>query len=118
MNMSTLHSTDAPRPADGNVSVVALNEVGKVRVTWSRPTLGPGQVITGYSVQYRRIGYPFYTTLSTLSSSTTSDTITYLTRGAEYEVRVASVGPLDEVDTAVGVGSMLRLTTVSVQCRN
>ena len=114
MNMSTLHSTDVPRPADDDVSVVALNEAGKFRVTWSRPTLGPGQVITGYSVQYRRIGHPFYTTLSTLSSSTTSYTITDFTLGAEYEVRVASVGPLGR--SAYCCGSGKHVTTYNSEC--
>ena len=86
--------TDVPHPSDGSVSVVALNETGKVRVTWSRPTLGPGQVITGYSVQYRRRGTTSYTTRSVSGSSTTSYTITNLNVGTVYEVRVASVGPL------------------------
>ena len=45
---------DAPQPSSGSVSVVKLNEPGKVRVTWRRRILGSGQVITGYSVQYRR----------------------------------------------------------------
>ena len=88
------YSTDASQPADGSVSVVALNETGKVRVTWSSPTLGPGQVITGYSVEYRRRGTTSYTTRSVSGSSTTSYTITNLNLGAVYEVRVASVGPL------------------------
>ena len=74
--------------------MVALNEAGKVRVTWRRPTLGPGRVITGYSVQYRRRGTTSYTTRSVSGSSTTSYTITNLTLGTVYEVRVASVGPL------------------------
>ena len=88
------YSTDASQPADAGVSVVALNEAGKVRVNWSRPTLGPGQMITGYSVQYRRRGTTSYTTRSVSGSSTTSYTITNLNLGTVYEVRVASVGPL------------------------
>ena len=86
--------TDVPAPTDGGVLVVALNEAGKVRVTWSRPALGPGQVITGYSVQYRRRGTPSYTTRLVSGSSTTSYTITNLNLGTVYEVRVASMGPL------------------------
>ena len=90
----THYHADVPHPTNGSVSVVALNEAGKVRVTWSRPTLGPGQVITGYSVQYRRRGTTSYTTRSVSGSSTTSYTITNLNLGTVYEVRVASVGPL------------------------
>ena len=87
-------STDVPHPADGSVSVMALNEAGKVRVTWSRRILGSGQVITGYSVQYRRRGITSYTTRSVSGSSTTTYTIINLNLGTVYEVRVASVGPL------------------------
>ena len=79
-----------------NVSVVAVNETGKVRVTWSRPTQGAGQVITGYSVQYRRRGISPYTNHSVLASDATSYmyTIANLSLGTVYEVRVALMGPL------------------------
>ena len=94
--------------------MVALNEAGKVRVTWSRPTLGPGQVITGYSVQYRRRGTTSYTTLSVSGSSTTSYTITNLNLGAVYEVRVASVGPLGLSGYCCGSGK--EVTTYNCEC--
>ena len=74
--------------------MVALNEVGKVKVTWSTPTLGADQEITGYSVQYRKRGSTYYDTTSVSGSSTTSCTIANLNVGTVYEVRVASVGPL------------------------
>ena len=86
---------------------MALNEVGKVRVTWSRPTIGPGRVISGYSVQYRRRGTPPYTTHSVSGSSTTSYTITNLNRGTVYEVRVASVGPLGLSGYCCGSGKQV-----------
>ena len=89
--------------------MVALNEVGKVRVTWSRPTLGPGQVITGYSVQYRRRGTTSYTTRSVSGSSTTSYTITNLNLGTVYEVRVASVGPLGLSGYCCGSGKLVTI---------
>ena len=105
--------TDVPRPTDGGVSVVALNEAGKVRVTWSRPTLGPGQVITGYSVQYRRRGTNSYTTHSVSGSSTTLYTITNLNLGTVYRVRVASVGPLGLSGYCCGSGK--RVTTYNCE---
>ena len=106
--------TVVPAPTDGSVSVVALNEVGKVRVTWSRPTLGPGQVITGYSVQYRRRGTTSYITHSVSDSNTTSYTITNLNLGAVYEVRVASVGPLGLSGYCCGSGK--EVTTYNSEC--
>ena len=87
--------------------MVVLNEAGKVRVTWRRPTLGPGQVITGYSVQYRRKGTISYATRSVSGSSTTSYTITNLNLGAVYEVRVASVGPLGPSGYCCGSGKQV-----------
>ena len=99
--------TDVPRPTDGSVSVVTVNEPGKVRVTWSRPTLGHGQVITGYSVQYRRWGSTSYTTRSVSGSSTTSYTITNLNLGAVYEVKVASRGHLGLSGYCCGSGKQV-----------
>ena len=107
--------TDAPRPTDGSVSVVALNEAGKVRVIWSRPTLGPGQVITGYYVQYRRRGSTSYTTRS-VSGSITSYTITNLNLGTVYEVRVASVGHLGL--SGYCCGSEKQITTYNCEQNN
>ena len=115
--MSELHhilTTDVRHPSDGGVSVVALNEAGKVRVTWSRPTLGPGQVITGFSVQYRRKGTTSYTTHSVSGSSTTSYTITNLNLGAVHEVRVASNGTLGLSGYCCGSGK--EVTTYDSKC--
>ena len=106
--------TDVPPPTDGSVSVVALNEAGKVTVTWNRPTLGPGQVVTGYSVQYRRRGTPSYTNRTVSGSSTTSYTIANLNLGTVYEVRVASVGPLGLSGYCCGSGK--QVTTYNGEC--
>ena len=99
--------TDAPRLTDTSVSVMALNAAGRVRVAWSRPTLGPGQEITGYSVQYRRRGSTSYTTRSVSGSSTTSYTITNLNLGTVYEVRVASRGHLGLSGYCCGSGKQV-----------
>ena len=111
MCVSTSHSAhyhaDVPHPTDGSVSVEALNVAGKVRVTWSIPELGTGEVITGYSVQYRRRGTASYTTLSVSGSSTTSYTITNLNLGTVYEVTVASVGPLGLSGYCCGSGKQV-----------
>ena len=116
INLPRIYSSkDAPPPSDASVSVVALNETGKVRVTWSRPTLGPGQVITGYSVQYRRRGTTSYTTRSVSGSSTTSYTITNLNLGTVYEVRVASVGPLGLSGYCCGSGK--QVITYGSECK-
>ena len=98
---------EPPPPADAGVSVEALNEAGKVKVTWSRLTLGAGQVITGYSVQYRVKNTSSYTNHSVSGSSTTSYVITNLTLGTVYEVRVASVDPLRLSGYCCGYGKQV-----------
>ena len=105
---------DTPQLTDASVSVMAVNETGKIRVTWSRPTLGAGQVITGYSVQYRRRGTPSYITRSVSGSTATSYTITNLNLGTVYEVRVASVGPLGLSGYCCGSGKLV--TTYNSEC--
>ena len=107
--------TDVPHPTDDSVSVMALSEAGKVRVIWSTPTLAPGQVITGYSVQYRRRGTTSYITRSVSVSSTTTYTITNLTLGTVYEGRVASVGPLGLGGHCCGSGK--EVTTYNSECK-
>ena len=107
-------SAVTPHPRVSEIGVMALPEAGKVRVTWSRPTLGPGQVITGYSVQYRRRGTPSYTTHSLSASSTTTYTIANLNLGTVYEVRVASVGPLGLSKYCCGSGKWV--ATYNCEC--
>ena len=77
---------------------MALNEAGKLRVTWRKPRLEPDQVITGYSVQYRIEGTSEYTNHSVSGFSTTTYTITNLNLGTKYRVRVASIGNLGQSD--------------------
>ena len=69
----------------------ALNEAGKVRVTWDKPTAD--QVVTGYTVKYKKRESPSYTTCSVSSSTITFYTITELNLGVVYDVKVAAVGP-------------------------
>ena len=95
------------RLADTSVSVVAVNESGKIRVTWSRPALGASQVILSYLVQYRRRGTIPYITRSVSGSNSTSYTITNLNLGTVYEVRVASVGYLGQSGYCCGNGKQV-----------
>ena len=85
---------------------MALNKDGTVIVIWKRLSLGTGQVITNYSVQYRELETYSYITHS-LSASSTSYTITNLNLGAVYEVRVASVGPLGLSGYCCGSGKQV-----------
>ena len=77
--------------------------------------LGPGQVITDYSVQYRRRGNSSYSTCSVAGSSTTSYNIVNLNPGTVYEVTVASVGPLGLSGYCCGSGKEVTAYSVGVQ---
>lgn len=107
---------ETPPPTD--VTVVALNEAGKVRVTWGTPILGAGQMITGYSVQYRRKGITSYTTHPVFAPDTTSYTITRLNLGTEYDIRVASRGPLGRSDSCCGSGKGVTTYCSEWKCRH
>ena len=115
ISTSLCFPSDSPRPTSANVSVVALNEAGKVRVTWSKPTQGPGQAISGYSVQYRRRGTTSYITRLVSGSSTTSYTITNFNLGTVYRVRVASNGPLGLSGYCCGSRSEKWVTTYNYE---
>ena len=106
--------TAVPHPTADSVSVMALNEAGKVKVTWREPILGPGQVITGYFVQYRRNGTTSYTTRSVSGTSTTSYTIMNLNLGTGYRVRVGSNGPLEPRECCHKNGKWV--TTFNSEC--
>ena len=92
---------------DASITLVALNESGKVRINWNRPSTESGQVITGYSVQYRSMGSLTFSNISVSGSSTTSYTISNLNLGTVYEVRVASVGPLGLSGYCCGSGKQI-----------
>ena len=115
ISTSLCFPSDSPRPTSANVSVVALNEAGKVRVTWSKPTQGRGQEISGYSVQYRRRGTTSYITRLVSGSSTTSYTIINLKPGTVYRVRVASNGPLGLSGYCCGSRSEKWVTTYNCE---
>lgn len=98
---------DTPPPNDANVSVVALNEAGKVKVTWRQPLLRACQKIMGYSVQYREQGNESYAADSVSNSSKTTHTITNLKLGTVYEVGIASMGPLGLSEYCCGSGKVV-----------
>ena len=98
----------APQVIDANVLVMALDKAGKIRLTWSSPRrTESGHIIIGYSVQYRRNNTFSYTTHTVSGYRTTSYTITNLTLGTVYEVRVASVGPLGPSRYCCGNGKQV-----------
>ena len=92
----TSSSTDIPGtqfiPSSVSVTENDDGTTGNIRslnVSWSAPTASAN--ITGYRVQYRRSGSTSWSTSSSsLTATDSSHTITNLSTGLEYEVRVVA----------------------------
>ncbi len=67
-------------------------------LSWTAPTSNGGVALTDYTVQYRELNAPTWTTLADATSTVTTATVTGLTVGTTYEFRVAALN-------AVGSGS-------------
>ena len=83
---------------------MVTTSVEQLLVSWGAPANG-GSPITGYDVEYRRVGVTVWSTWSH-TGTTTATTITGLTNGLEYEVRVRAenaVGDSSWSDSALGV---------------
>jgi len=80
--------------------------VGEIDLNWSAPSSNGGSAITGYRVQYATSGSGPWTTDSTNLS--TSRTITGLTNGTQYFVRVRALN-------AAGDGALATLTSTPLE---
>jgi hypothetical protein len=79
-----------------NVSATAANS--QIALTWTAPVSNGGSAITDYVVQYSSNSGSSWTTFSRSVSAATSATVTGLTNGTAYVLRVAAV-------TAYGTGA-------------
>jgi uncharacterized repeat protein (TIGR02543 family) len=65
-----------------------------LRVSWNEPADNGGQSITSYLVEYSSDSGSTWLPLTPISASDTSATLTDLSNGSSYMVRVAAVNPL------------------------
>ncbi len=63
----------------------------QLNVTWAAPSALNGGTISAYKVQYRSLNGSWTTASASISDSATSYTITGLTNGTEYDVRIYAV---------------------------
>ena len=87
-------ASGVPGAASAPTSVVATSGRSGMSVSWTAPSSNGGSAITDYLVQYATTSGGAYTTFSDGTSTTTSATITGLTAGSTYYVRVAAVNAL------------------------
>ena len=87
-------ASGVPGAAPAPTSVVATSGRSGMNVSWTAPSSNGGSAITDYLVQYATTSGGAYTTFSDGTSTTTSATITGLTAGSTYYVRVAAVNAL------------------------
>ena len=88
------NASGVPGAASAPTSVVATSGRSGMSVSWTAPSSNGGSAITDYVVQYTTSAGGSYTTFSDGTSTTTSATITGLTAGSTYYVRVAAVNAL------------------------
>ncbi len=92
-------------PAAPTVSANSTTPSTKLDVSWTAPAMTGKPAITDYDVQYRQTGTSTWSSHS-FTGTTTSTTLTGLTKGKSYEVQVRAVN--DEGDGAwSGSGSAI-----------
>ena len=91
----TAVQTATPAAVPGAIatsSIVLTPGNGQIGVSWSPPSSDGGSAITGYVVDYRTVGGTDYT--QSFSGNALTHTITGLTNGTAYEVRVRAFNTL------------------------
>ena len=113
---TTAWSTNAsgiPGAASAPTSLTVSSGTAGMSVSWAAPSSNGGSAITDYVVQYTTSAGGSYTTFSDGTSTTTSATITGLTAGSTYYIRVAAVTSL-----ATGTYSSESSGVLSKTCAN
>jgi titin len=82
-----------------NLIVIAFNE--QIAVTWSAPSDNGGTTVTDYIIEYKTTTDTSWTTVNDGTSTTTSETITGLTNGGDYQVRIRAVNSVGAGDEAL-----------------
>jgi large repetitive protein len=90
---STVSATPGSTPS-APLSVTTANVAGEISVSWSAPASNGGYSITDYEVQHSSDAGNTWSSLTRAPSSSTSATLTGLTAGATYVVRVAAINAL------------------------
>jgi titin len=90
---STVSATPGSTPS-APLSVTTANVAGEISVSWSAPASNGGYSITDYEVQHSSDAGNTWSSLARAPSSSTSGTLTGLTAGATYVVRVAAINAL------------------------
>ena len=86
---------DAPRSLE-----VSLKDSGKLDAVWEAPASDGGSEVTGYKVQWKEsaAGWDNPEDVSQAAASETAHTITGLTDGVEYAVRIIAVNDVGDSD--------------------
>jgi hypothetical protein len=88
------NASGVPGAASAPTSLTVSSGRTGMSVSWTAPSSNGGSAITDYVVQYATTSGGSYTTFSDGTSTTASATITGLTAGSTYYVRVAAVTSL------------------------
>lgn len=94
------------------VSATAGGAAGEIDVTWN-----DADYETGYEVEYQKTGTVGWTTFSTPAADVTSETVTGLQEGTDYDIRVTATdgsNTISDTDTATSNAPAPTLNSVSV----
>ncbi len=89
---------EAQVPGAPGTPDVSPQESGSLAVSWTRPASDGGSAVTGYRVQWKEAADSWDTAadVSEAAATGTSHTITGLTDGTEYSVRVLAINDVGE----------------------
>ena len=107
------NASGIPGVASAPTSLTVSSGRTGMSVSWTAPSSNGGSAITDYVVQYTTSAGGSYTTFSDGTSTTASATITGLTAGSTYYVRVAAVTSL-----STGTYSSESSGVLSTTCAN
>ena len=91
---STVSASVTPGKPSAPLSLSVSSGTNGMSVSWSAPSSNGGSALTDYVVQYTTTSGGSYSTFADGTSTATSATITGLTAGSTYYVRVAAVNAI------------------------
>jgi methionine-rich copper-binding protein CopC len=106
---ATATPTSTPTVPDSPTSVIGTSGDGEIALTWTAPANTGGPFLTDYIITYSSDGGTTWTTASDGTSLATAATITELSNGVLYQLRVAAVNSF-----GTGTSSSTTLTPAQV----
>ncbi|QLH02685.1 hypothetical protein C5F47_03480 [Nitrosopumilus cobalaminigenes] len=111
--------TNLPEEPDPISNLSAINNKGEIRITWQSPASDGGSPITDYIIEYKRSSDSTFSIYNDGVGSSTSVTLTGLTKGSSYDFRVMAeneVGqsPESKIVSTIPMVIPFKITTLQI----